>query len=304
LSRLCFAILAHNQPACLEDLIYNLRAFAPGSDVVLFNGGRDPHLGNGLGVDVCPFSRPLRYEKLADFQLDTMRWLTAEQRPYEFLVTVDSDMLLIKRGLPDYLEATMGESAYMAVGFGEIPPSTTWLTGRRFHYKWASVWQPLLGTRYPYGCFNPGQVFRRHYVESLMRFPNLDELRRRIDQSHIPALEEMLYSTLAVALNCAPRPWPNPAAIRFLGPHSPVDIARYRARPDTFLIHPVTMRVDAPEREFVRALAEEKPADVALFQAAFEQYPRAEALRKRLVKSLVGPALSGVRDLYLQLLPQ
>jgi hypothetical protein len=303
---ICFAVLAHNQRPCLEDLLSNLRHFAPTSEVVLYNGGRDNSLFDGLDFDVCPLSHPLRYEGLAEFHLDIIRWLQEERRRFDFLITLDSDMLLIKPGIEAYLEQTMRASNYMAVEFNEIPPDTNWKPGRRFHLKWKSIWQPIFGTHYPFGCFNPGQVFGRTFVERIMQFPRLAELRTRVERSHFPFLEEMIFPTLAVALDCAPRrmPLPDQSAIRFLGYHPPQEIDAYRRDPDVFMIHPVTMHVDSPEREMLRAVVRGGGVDVAAYQSAFVQRQPRQATAKQLRASMLGPLLAGVKDAYLRLVPE
>jgi hypothetical protein len=257
-------------------------------------------------VEVCPCSHPLRYEGLAQFQLDVFRWLHETAREFDFVITLDSDMLLIKPGIEDFLDSVMANASYMAVEFNEIPPDTDWKPGQRFHLKWPTIWQPIFGTRYPFGCFNPGQVFGRPYIERLMRFPKLDELRARVERSHFPFLEEMIFPTLAVVLDCEPRrmPLPDQSALRFLGYHSPEEIAGYLRDPNVFMIHPVTMNVSSPERELVRALARGGTVDVAAFQAAFvERQPR-QATRKRLRASVLGPVLAGLKDAYLRLIPE
>ena len=306
MAKVCFAVLAHNQRACLEDLLENIRQFAPRADVILYNGGRDDSLASGLEVDVVPYSHPLRYEGLAEFHLDVIRWVHEERRQFDFLITLDSDMLLTKPGIEDYLDQAMAHANYMAVEFNEIPPNTDWKPGRRFHLKWRTIWQPMFGTRYPFGCFNPGQVFGRTYIERLMQFPRLDELRARVERSHFPFLEEMIFPTLAVVLDCAPRrmPLPDQSAIRFLGYHAPEEIARYRRDPDVFMIHPVTMNVASPEREMLRQLSRGEHVDVAEFQEAFVQRQPRQAARKQLRASVLGPLLAGLKDAYLRLVPE
>lgn len=304
---ICFAVLAHNQRASLDDLLRNLRYFAPRADVVLYNGGKDARLFDGLDVDVCRYSHPLRYERLTDFHLDVLQWVYEERRQFDFLITLDSDMLLIKPGIEDYLETVMASSNYMAVDFSEVLPDTTWKPGRRFHLKWPTIWQPIFGTRNPFGCFNPGQVFGRQYVERLMHFPRLSELRLRVERSRFPFLEEMILPTLAVVLDCNPRrlPIPDESAIRFLGYHSPEEIDRYRRDPDMYhLIHPVNMTLDAPDRDMVRAVMAGDGVDVAAFQTAFVDRQPRQAARKQLRASVIGPVLAGMRDAYLRLVPE
>jgi hypothetical protein len=311
-SELCLAILAHNKPECLSDLLENLRALCPEADVVLFNGGRQPLLPDGLSADdVCPYSEPLSWARNYFFQISTMRWLYQRGRRAEFLVTLDSDMLLIKPGLLEFLQRTMSGSAYMAVSFEEIPERTPWIVGRRFHYLWRPVWQPIFGIRLPFGCFNPGQVFRWEYVERLMRFPRYAELLARMRRSSVPQLEEVIYPTLAVTLGCAPRAYPGSGplthpgpAIRDLRRHSPDEIRAYLHDPNVYLIHPVHMALDAPDRSFVRALWQDgQDVDESRLQAAFEAYAPPVPLRRELRRAL-SPLTSRLRNAYLQLVPE
>jgi hypothetical protein len=200
----------------------------------------------------------------------------------------------------------MADSAYMAVDFREIPPWTDWTPGRRYHYKWRQIWQPIFGTQNPYGCFNPGQVFRTEYVDRLMQFSKLNQLLISLGRSRIPVLEEMIYATLAVTLDCAPlkHPASRLAAIRYGSPHSPTKIMEYLENPHVFLIHPVSMDINAPDRRFVRALCDGDRIDVDSFQETFDAHKMSVATHKRLRSSLVSPVLSKLRDVYLRLVPE
>ena len=306
MGKICFGLLAHNEPDCLADLVDNIRVFAPGADIVLFNGGRDAHLADGLGIEVCPYSQPLGYERVAYYHYALMRWLNEERRDYDFLVTLDSDVLLIKPGLGDYLDRTMAHAGYMSVLFREIDLVDPWIPGRMFHSKWERVWQPIFGTRYPYGCFNPGQTFRREYAERLLQFPRLEELLSRIDRSSLHNLEELVWASLAVTLECRPRAFPETMenAVRYLKRHSPRDIRGWLADPDVYFIHPITMEMDAPERRLIRDLAHGQRVDFDAYQRAFETYQAAPPSHKRWRNTLVMPALSKLYNAYLRVLPE
>ena len=54
-----FSILAHNNRPCLADQVRNLRTLAPGCEIILFNGGTDASLADGLGIECCPYSSPV-----------------------------------------------------------------------------------------------------------------------------------------------------------------------------------------------------------------------------------------------------
>ncbi|MFN8473399.1 MAG: hypothetical protein U0822_14510 [Anaerolineae bacterium] len=306
MTRLCFAILAHDKPDCLQDQVQNIRAFAPNADIVLFNGGRDAHLADGIDIDVCPYSQPFGYARVARYHYEVMRWLHEEKRGYDFLITVDSDVLLIKPGLDAYLERVMADHAYMAVLFREITPQLDWVPGQTFMHKWEGIWQPIFGTRYPYGCFNPGQVFRREYAERLMRFPKLDELLTRIDRSRIQCLEEIVWSTMGVTLGCSPRdfPAPNDSAIRYLVRHSPSDVRRWLSDPSVFLLHPITMDMDAPERRLIRALRDGQTVDYPRLQEEFDAYQEAPPAHKRWQLSVLKPVFARLHNAYLRVVPE
>jgi hypothetical protein len=306
MTKLCFAILAHNEPDCLKDLVVNLRAFAPGSDIVVYNGGRDQGLVDGLPVDVCPYSRPLAYERVARFHGDMMQWLHESQRRYDYLVTLDSDVLLIKPGLDQYLPRIMGDSAYMAVWLREVHPTTPWIVGQRFLLKWESIWQPIFDVANPIGCFNPCQVFRQDYADKFMRFPKRQLLMERIERSSLRDLEEMIWSTLAATLDCAPARYPFPAetAVRYLRRHSAQEMQRWVNNPDVFFVHPITMQLDAPERRLVRALRNGQALDLTGYQAAFDQYNVGPPLHKRLRQSMMTPILSNLHTAYLRIVPE
>ncbi|MFN8473400.1 MAG: hypothetical protein U0822_14515 [Anaerolineae bacterium] len=306
MTKLCFAILAHNKPDCLQDLVLNLQTFAPNADIVLFNGGHDPHLADGLDIDVCPYSQPFRYTRNERFHYEVMRWLHEEKRDYDFLMTLDNDMLLIKPGLDAYLERVMADHAYMAVLFREITPQLDWVPGQNFLRKWKTVWQPIFDIPSPYGCFNPGQVFRREYAERLMRFPKLDELLTRMERSSLNTLCEIVWATMAVTLDCDPIrfPQPNQSAIRYLVRHSPDDIRRWLSDPNVYMLHPIVMDMDAPGRRMIRDLRDGCAVDFDAYQTEFDSYQETTPAHKRWQLSVLKPAFARLRSAYLSVVPE
>ncbi len=97
-SKICFAILAHNNREVVKELINNVRFFCPNSTFVLFNGGEDPSLCDDLGVPVCPSSRKLKYGYTTIYFLETMEWIEELGIDYEYFINIDSDALFIKDG--------------------------------------------------------------------------------------------------------------------------------------------------------------------------------------------------------------
>jgi hypothetical protein len=251
--RALLAVLAHHQPDALARLVANLRAFTSDAQVVLFNGGSDPTLGRGLDVEVCPYSRPLDYGRLARFHFETLRWLAEQRVDYEFVVTVEPDMALLGPGLEDAVSGRLRKhgSGYLAAGLWE----RTWsaLPIGMTRRKWHDIWQPLLGGERPWGCLNPGQVFGRGYADRLLALPLLGELLDRMDRTRIHAMEEVVWPTLAASLGLAPN-WPPYGRTIALHRHPPQTYRRLLAEPGPHLVHKVGTAPDDPDRQIVSAV--------------------------------------------------
>lgn len=257
MSRICFAILAHHKRDCLQDLIENLSAFAPSSTSVLFNGGTDPGLGANLGILVCPYSRPIKWGWLSTVILDVMQWITSTEVDYQYLVYLDSDMLLVKHGFEEFIEDEMRDYDYMAVKLREIRSPHGWVPAMRFLPKWPRIWQPLFKLDVPLGCLHGGQVFTRRCVKAMLSHPRLTEIRHRAVRSGVPALEELLYPNLAASAGCRLKPYPLPQgdAIRWKKYHCLDELVAYRDGLPVYLIHPVSMDFNSPDRQFIRLLS-------------------------------------------------
>jgi hypothetical protein len=249
-ARICFAILAHNDRPGLEDMITNIRTAAPDEEIVIYNGGSGFDL-DGLDVEVCPTSRQLRYSRMTRFHAETMTWLAGRPRLPEYVVTLEPDMMLARRGFASYLDAVMGDAAYLGTRFHQVEQG--WWDnpiGRRARWKWAEGWRDLIGTPGPHHSFNPGQVFRREYVEKLAALPQLDQIIARADASRLRALEEVIYPSLAVAMDCRPMANPGSRAIT-LKWYPPARIADFIADESVFLVHRVSTDLGSADRRMI-----------------------------------------------------
>jgi len=255
MERICFVILAHNKNDCLRDLVENLRAFAPASTSVLFNGGTDPTLGKNLGIPICPYSRSLGYSWTTTFLLDVMQWIADKGYEYDHLVYVENDMLLIKSGFEEFLQQEMQGFDYMAVQLRKLYSADGWGTAERFLPKWTTIWQPLFQLAVPFGCLNAAQVFSRNTVEAVLAHPRLFEIRNRTASSSIPSLTELLYPCLVASAGCRMKSYPvaQAEAIRWKGHHSLDELLAHREHPHVYLLHPIGMKYDSPDRQFIRA---------------------------------------------------
>src|SRR5439155_6314394 len=115
-----------------------------------------------------------------------------------------------------FLTDRMRDAEFMASHFSLAGPGphADWPQGRRFLSTWGWRWQPLFGTDVAATCINPGMVMRREYVEKVLRFGNLDRLLATAMRSRLYGIEELVYSTLALAVDARPVTNPGGAGIR------------------------------------------------------------------------------------------
>jgi hypothetical protein len=268
------AVLAHAYRDALEDLLDSLHTYVPEAEVVVFNGGTDPQLTTGLDVPVCPYSRPLRIGNLVPFHWAVMRWLEETGTDYDFLVTVDWDVLFVRGGLAAHLERTMEASAFMGAGYLVAGPwFPEWDCARRINFGWGRWWRPLFGTDFPSWAFNPGLVFRREYVQKALRFEALPRIMARAARSRIYGIEEWIYATLAVSLGCNPIRNPGSSALQ----NRLLTVTEIRDALDDPAVH-VLHKLGgggAPERELLRQVRRGRSVDWVPAGGAAEPEPAA-----------------------------
>lgn len=249
--RICFAILAHNNRPLLEDLIANVRAAAPDEDIVVYNSGAEFDL-SGLDVEICPTSSPLGYGKLTRFHAEVMTWLSGRGRLPRYMVTLEPDMMVVRRGFANFLDHTMRDAAYMGTRFHRVPPGW-WVNpiGRRARWKWSAGWQDLTGTPEPCHSFGPGQIFGREYIEKLVALPQLDQIIARSEVTRLDIIEEIVYPSLAAGMHCRPMSNPGSQAIT-LKWYPPARIAGFLSDESVFLMHRVSTDLGAADRRMIR----------------------------------------------------
>jgi len=186
-----------------------------------------------------------------------MQWITETEVNYRYLVYLDSDMLLIRHGFEEFLDNEMKGFDYMAVKLREIRSPDGWVPAMRFLPKWQPIWQPLFKLEVPLGCLFGGQVFTAGCVKRILTHPRLAEIRHRAMRSSVPCLDELLYPNLAASAGCRLKPYPLPQgdAIRWKGHHSLDELVSYRDRLPVYLIHPISMEFNSPDRQFIRSLS-------------------------------------------------
>lgn len=250
-----FAILAHDNPACLADQLAMLQRLAPQSEQIVFDASPECRITKELGIEPCAGSRPLAYARITPFHIAAMR--AAEARgSYEFLVTLDSDTLLLKPGVAQYLRHVMQNAQYMAPHFREV---SWWIRSdshRRFLYCWKSHWQQLLGSPRPYRAFNCFQAFRKELVSDLVAMPRIDEIIEAtlVENTALISLEELVYPTLAASLATKAITCPASYAID-TSTYSTAQLATFANDDRVYFLHKVTPDPTSPDWQFVRALS-------------------------------------------------
>lgn len=254
MKKICFAILVHEKKEVVRDLVENTRYFCPNSSILLYNGGRDPDLCSGLPCMICPYSKPLEWGKLAEFMLDSMKWLHEVQHDYDYLVTMDSDCLFAKLGYEEFIQSEMERVDLMAV---EARIAEAWwqpvVTLRE---EWEN-WRGLLHSEPLYGCFNPAQVFSRRLVERFLSFEKIDLIEKSVKETKAFALEETLFINWARSLGCKVKAYPNDVGryIRYRQPQTQEEVNTYlKEGHKSYLLHPVTRDMKDGARAFVRSL--------------------------------------------------
>lgn len=259
------AVLVHEHRPVVDDLVANLRALHPGSPVLLYNGGPEAGLLDGLDrlgdVLVHPDPTPQRWGALHGFALDGMRFALREV-PFDTLTIVDSDQLALRGGFDAALaEAVRGRPRLgMLSSAPGRQPSRTREGPARTMYRESALWRPFLA-RFPGGAdalvhwtFWPATVFTRAGAEALVDLfdtdPQLPDLLRR---SKAWATEEVLFPTFLAALGF--EIGANVGSLDLVKYREPYTVEQLRAaarRPDVFWVHPVPRRLDDPLRTFVR----------------------------------------------------
>ena len=251
---ICFAILAHENEEVLINQINNIKHYNPGCKVVLYNGGVDSTFGLKSNIPICPKSRPLKKGKLGRFFLDIMTWLEETNEDYDYLVNLDSDVMFIKRGYEDYLNEHMQGYDCMGINMG-IQHSPTdaphWLPGMNMWGEWA-IWQPFFGTDYFCGSLNSMQVYRKGIVAKMLTNLDIVKLETLLPKTEVYALEEILYSTLAVRCGGKHRPYPHECAkyVEWV-PLSIGQLETAQKEKNVYFVHPIERTMDNPSRQWL-----------------------------------------------------
>jgi hypothetical protein len=255
MSLICFTILAHENEDVLIDQVENVKRYNPTAEIVMYNGGRDPNFGKSAGIDICPYSRPLRYHKFGRCLFDIMTWLEEINLHYDYLVNLDSDNLFVNPGFESWLNEQMADYDVMGIWMQVYQPvesACSWGPGWTMIREW-EVWQPLFQTDFICRTLNASQTFRRDTVKRILSVIDATELERLLQTTQVFALEEMIYSTLAVREGSRYRAYPD-ASTEYWRLGEPLSVEEVEAAKGNWvhIVHPIERSMDNPARIWIR----------------------------------------------------
>jgi glycosyltransferase involved in cell wall biosynthesis len=270
------AVLVHEAPECVVDLVRNLRFHDPDSPILLYDGSPrgdllDPRLPwRRWGVEVVPEPRPMRWGRLHGFALDCIAHMGT--RDFDLLTIVDSDQLLLRSGYARTIAALIGAVRASVLSSDParhdaattVPPCRTAQAERE-------LWRPFL-RRFPDGedqfvhwSFWPATAIGADAARDVAQLFDDPQLREILAASRMWATEEVLFPTLAALLGH--RVAANPATLDWVAYRrtwTVADCDRALSDPYAFWMHPVPRALDHPVRARLRERANHyRPASPA-----------------------------------------
>lgn len=256
------ALLAHERPECVVDLVRNLRFHDPVSPILLYDGSAagdlvDPRLPWARwGVEIVPDPRPMKWGTLHGFALDCLAHL--RDRDFDCMTIVDSDQVMLREGYGGFLGAHFRAVGVLSSDARRHGPGGRIGPVNAAHAERA-LWQPLLDRfdggddAFVHWSFWPGTVIGAacgRAIAELFAQPHVRDIMR---VSKLWATEEVLFPTLARMLGFPVNQ--NPCRgdwTQYKRRWSPRDLDAARSDPRTFWMHPVNRVLDDPLRGHLR----------------------------------------------------
>ena len=239
------AVLVHDQPDCVHDLVANLRRFDPDSDVLIYDGSGGPlraDLTGPLydGVHFVPAPRRQRWGRTHDYILSCMDYFA--RGDWDALTVVDSDQLLYSEGYSAALTRFWEENGRARLGMvvprtSEAHAESPWeglqpilrqgVRSYREHPIMAAAvaargWTPMLRWN-----FNPSTVYLRPAILALLRLLDVvgglrEEVLTAVDRVRVA--EELYLGSLIGMLGFEARQYDFPRRVSWRTPIEPDDL--------------------------------------------------------------------------------
>ena len=262
------ACLVHENPACVLDLVRNLRHCDPASQILLYDGSAtgallgDRAAFERAGAVVHPAPRPMRWGYLHEFAFDAMRF-ALDELGAEALTVVDSDQLALRPGYAGTVDACL--RAHPRVGLlgtsAEVQGWSTRIAPAVQAWREVERWRPFLRKfargeeQFVRWTFWPSTVFAAPAMRDLVALRERDaDLAALLAGSSMWAVEEVLFPTLVALLGheVARNPC-SPELVRYRIPASDDELRRAFDDPSIYWIHPVERQYGDPLRTRIRA---------------------------------------------------
>jgi hypothetical protein len=251
-SKICFSILVHDDKELVKQLIENVRYHCPNSAIVLYNGGNEPTLCDGLGVPVYPSSRKLNRGWTTIYFLETMEWLEEMGIDYEYYINLDSDVLFFRKGYEEFIQSEMKDTDYMAVNLRT--PEPNWFVGRELR-KDIHSWGKLFNVNNFLGIFNVGQIISRPLVKELLEPERNKLIKKILAETPTWGSDEILFVNMAKDLGFRLKSYPynvGYSTIRFR-PHFSLNemLSRLNHIQTGWLCHPIVRNKNNLARKLI-----------------------------------------------------
>jgi hypothetical protein len=240
--RLVIIVIAHENEQVLAAQVENIHFFNPEAGILLYNGGHNPDFGKNVNIWSFPHSHPLRPGIIAPAMWEIMRWLEEIGAGYEYLMSLDHDVLFVKHGFQPFLDEVMAESDSMGWRLENNRDHAFSLPVRNMMNEW-HLWQPVFRTDGFLTYFNPGQVYRHDIVKRMLAHVDHATVDHLLSLSEAAALEEVFFVTLAMACGGRVREYPEGTKyndmVRWGENITFESVQQHRDHPYFYWIHPI-----------------------------------------------------------------
>ena len=261
------AVLVHEKPECVSDLVANLRHLDPASTVLLYDGTGGqlelvtPDAPPDRAVLVHPAPRRMEWGRLHDFAFDVLRFALTSMDA-DTVTIVDSDQLAVR---PDY-SSYLGSFLRANPGIGMLAstdrperPATS-IGPAQVAWSELELWRPLLERfpdrrhLFPWWTFWPSTVFTRAGARAIVDLHDDPDVQHILATTRMWATEEIVLPALVTlaGLDVLRSPCSHDY-VRFRKPYTTAHVDAAIRRADVFWLHPVPRRYDDPVRARLRA---------------------------------------------------
>ncbi|MDU0203595.1 MULTISPECIES: hypothetical protein [Paenibacillus] len=240
--KLVIIVIAHENEQVLAAQVENIHFFNPEAGIILYNGGPNPDFGKNVNIWSFPHSHPLKAGIIAPGMWEIMKWLEEIGAGYEYLMSLDHDVLFVKHGFQPFLDEVMAESDSMGWRLENNRDHDFSLPVQNMMNEW-HLWQPVFRTDGFLTYFNPGQVYRHDIVRRMLAHVDHAAVDHLFGITEAAALEEVFFVTLAMACGGRVREYPEGAKyndmVRWGENITYESVQQHRDHPYYYWIHPI-----------------------------------------------------------------